>query len=267
MTERNRPAAVARNGKGETRRARRTDPGLETRMRIIESAEELFADSGYEGASLRKIMANAKVSISLINYHFGNKEGLLRAIFEHKAAPLNEERRALIRNAVTANDVPRLDDLLRGYFLPSFRDSLLRRHRKDHFMRLVSRIGSDNSEIAHAMMREFFDDFQYEFIEALKLALPGLPEEDLYWRLHCLLCIVTHSLNNPVRILHLSGGQCDLRDVDYAFEHLLPFLKAGLLAAPPAPSGDVNRASKADAARSARAASKKPQRTPLLTER
>lgn len=257
--------AFAKNGKIAKPRARRSEPGQETRMRIIESAEELFADSGYEGASLRKIMANAKVSISLINYHFGNKEGLLRAIFEHKAAPLNDERRALIRAAVAANAVPRLDDLLRAYFLPSFRDSLLRRHRKDHFMRLVSRIGSDNSEIAHAMMREFFDDFQYEFIEALKLALPDLPEEDLYWRLHCLLCIVTHSLNNPVRILHLSGGQCDLRDVDYAFDHLLPFLKAGLSAAPSV-RNDVKRAAGTDATPETRAASKKSDRAPAHTE-
>ena len=258
-------ASVTKSGRAGAKRTRRSDPGQETRTRIIESAEELFADSGYEGASLRKIMANAKVSSSLINYHFGNKEGLLRAIFEHKAAPLNEERRALIRAAVTKNDVPRLDDLLRGYFLPSFRDSLLRRHRKDHFMRLVSRIGSDNSEIAHAMMREFFDDFQYEFVTALKLALPDLPEEDIYWRLHCLLCIVTHTLNNPVRILHLSGGQCDLRDVDYAFEHLLPFLKAGLLAPAVDVPNDVNRASRTEAARGARA-SKKSQRAPALTE-
>src|SRR5690606_34714402 len=67
--------------------ASRNQSGDKTRIRIIEAAEELFADAGYEGASLRKIMANAGVSISLINYHFGNKEGLLRAIFQHKAAP------------------------------------------------------------------------------------------------------------------------------------------------------------------------------------
>lgn len=130
-------------------------------------------------------------------------------------------------------------------------------------MRLVSRIGSDNSEIAHAMMRAFFDDFQHEFIKALKLALPDLPEEDIYWRLHCLLCIVTHSLNNPVRILHLSGGQCDLREVDYAFEHLLPFLKSGLTAPSPDVPDDLRQASKADLERGT---SRKARRTPALSE-
>lgn len=205
----------------------RNQSGDKTRIRIIEAAEELFADAGYEGASLRKIMANAGVSISLINYHFGNKEGLLRAIFEHKAAPLNKERHNLIQAAVAANSVPDLDDLLRGYFLPSFRDSLMRKPA-DHFMRLVSRIGSDNSEISRQMMREFFDEFQRHFVAALKLSLPHLDDETILWRLHCLLCIITHTLNNPGRIYDLSGGACDFHDVDYAFEHLLPFLRAGL---------------------------------------
>lgn len=206
--------------------------GDKTRIRIIEAAEELFADAGYEGASLRKIMANAGVSISLINYHFGNKEGLLRAIFEHKAAPLNKQRHDLILAAERAHPVPKLDDLLRGYFLPSFRDSLLRKPQADHFMRLVSRIGSDSSEIAREMMREFFDDFQRHFIAVLKLALPDHDEETLLWRLHCLLCIIIHTLNNPRRIYDLSGGVCDFHDVDYAFEQLLPFLRAGLEAPP-----------------------------------
>jgi hypothetical protein len=56
-------------------------------------------------------------------------------------------------------------------------------------MRLVGRIGSDRSEIAQQMMREFFDGFQRDFIQVLKSALPHLNEKDLYWRLHCLLCI------------------------------------------------------------------------------
>jgi AcrR family transcriptional regulator len=223
----------------------RNQSGDKTRIRIIEAAEELFADAGYEGASLRKIMANAGVSISLINYHFGNKEGLLRAIFEHKAAPLNKQRHDLILAAERANPIPKLDDLLRGYFLPSFRDSLRRKPHADHFMRLVSRIGSDNSEIAREMMREFFDDFQRHFIGVLKLALPEHDEETLLWRLHCLLCIIIHTLNNPGRIYELSGGVCDFHDVDYAFEQLLPFLRAGLEAPPAKMAPRVGKTSRA----------------------
>ncbi len=229
-----RSESVAHSPKGGGRRAQAGDT---TRVRIIESAERLFADNGYEGTSLRGIMADAGVSISLISYHFGNKEGLLRAIFEQKAAPMNAQRLAWIQKAVADNTVPDLAELLRGYFLPSFRDSMMRKRRPDHFMRLVSRIGSDRSEFARAMMREYFDDFQREFISAIARALPHLSEEDLYWRLHCLLCIITHTMNNPGRIYELSGGKCDFTEVDHAFEHLLPFLIEGMRAPMPARVG------------------------------
>lgn len=202
--------------------------GDKTRIRIIEAAEEMFADSGYEGASLRKIMARANVSISLINYHFGTKEGLLRAIFNHKATPLNQQRLEWIKAVMEASTPPNLDDLLRGYFLPALHDSIGRMPKPDHFVRLVSRIASDNSDIARSMMREFFDEFQWRFAAALSLALPHLDKENILWRLHCLLCIITHTLNNPGRLYELSQGDCDFREVDYAFEHLLPFLRAGL---------------------------------------
>ncbi len=222
------------------RRNRRTNHGDDTRARIIDAAEVMFADHGYDGTSLRGIMAKAGVSISLINYHFGNKEGLLRAIFEHKAAPLNRERLALIEEAVAARSVPKLEDLLRAYFLPSFKDSLPRKHRRNNFMRLVGRIGSDQNKTVSAMMTEYFDEFQRRFIAALSKALPTLSEEELYWRLHCLLCIITHTLNNPDRIYVLSDGRCDLRKVNDAFEHLLTFLVGGMTAPPPSVDNRLN---------------------------
>lgn len=203
--------------------------GDKTREKIMDSAELLFADHGYEGTSLRGIMAHADVSISLINYHFKTKEGLLRAIFETKTEVISNQRRDWIHAAASAKSPMQLEEILRGYFLPSFRNSL-RHQRTNHFMRLVGRIGSDRSEIAQQMMREFFDGFQRDFIQVLKSALPHLNEKDLYWRLHCLLCILTHSINNPRRIYELSKGTCDFTKVDEAFEHILPFLTEGLRA-------------------------------------
>jgi AcrR family transcriptional regulator len=213
--------------------------GDKTREKIMASAEILFADHGYEGTSLRGIMAHADVSISLINYHFGTKEGLLRAIFENKTGPLSKQRHDWIQAAAAVKSSSQLDEMLRGYFLPSFRNSL-RHQRTNHFMRLVGRIGSDRSEIAREMMREFFDGFQRDFIETLKPILPHLNEKDLYWRLHCLLCILTHTMNNPRRIYELSNGACDFTKVDEAFEHLLPFLVEGLRA--PAPKASAKAA-------------------------
>ena len=57
-----------------------TRPSKITRMQIIKAAARIFAEHGYEGASIRSIVANADVNQAAINYHFGSKEGLYRAV-------------------------------------------------------------------------------------------------------------------------------------------------------------------------------------------
>jgi AcrR family transcriptional regulator len=56
--------------------------GEETRGRILAAALELFAESGFEGASTRAIAERATVNLPAIQYYFGSKEGLYRAVVE-----------------------------------------------------------------------------------------------------------------------------------------------------------------------------------------
>jgi len=67
--------------------------GAETREKILDAAEALFAEHGFEGASMRMITARAGVNLAAVNYHFGSKENLLREIFRRRLAEITEERR------------------------------------------------------------------------------------------------------------------------------------------------------------------------------
>ena len=55
-------------------------PSEITRERIMKAAERLFAERGYEGTSVRAIVAKARVNQAAINYHFAGKEGLYREV-------------------------------------------------------------------------------------------------------------------------------------------------------------------------------------------
>ena len=57
---------------------------LETKERILDAAERLFADEGFAATSLRQITAEAGVNLAAVNYHFGSKESLLTAVFERR---------------------------------------------------------------------------------------------------------------------------------------------------------------------------------------
>jgi AcrR family transcriptional regulator len=70
-----------------------TRPSDYTRDRILKAALKLFADLGYDGASVRAIVAKAKVNQAAINYHFAGKEGLYRAVLQVAFEALTHDAR------------------------------------------------------------------------------------------------------------------------------------------------------------------------------
>ncbi len=55
---------------------------MSSREHLLEVATRLFARRGYSGTGLRKLAEEAGAALSMVNYHFGSKQGLLEAIFD-----------------------------------------------------------------------------------------------------------------------------------------------------------------------------------------
>src|SRR5436190_6178087 len=71
---------------------RMTRPSDVTRERILKAAERLFAEAGYDGTSIRAIVAKAKVNQAAINYHFDGKDGLYREVLRVAFRGLTEHQ-------------------------------------------------------------------------------------------------------------------------------------------------------------------------------
>ncbi len=61
-----------------------------TKDRILDAAEELFAQHGFAGTSLRQVTSRADVNIAAVNYHFGSKENLVNEVFKHRMDEMSE---------------------------------------------------------------------------------------------------------------------------------------------------------------------------------
>jgi len=86
---------------------------LETRRRLIATAEYLFAEIGFDAVSLRQIAAAAgQRNTNVVRYHFGNKERLIEAIFEHRQAELEPIRVAMLAKVPEDAGAEAIDDLL-----------------------------------------------------------------------------------------------------------------------------------------------------------
>ena len=101
-----------------------TRPSKITRMRIIKAAARIFAEHGYEGASIRNIVASADVNQAAINYHFGSKEGLYRAVLSGALQVLLEAD----ESSTTPQALPR-EAALRAFIGRQLRPMLARDER------------------------------------------------------------------------------------------------------------------------------------------
>src|SRR3989440_1166893 len=69
------------------------DPtSADTKTRILDAAEVLFMEHGFEATSLRSLTAAAAVNLAAVNYHFGSKEELFQAVLTRRLDPMNQER-------------------------------------------------------------------------------------------------------------------------------------------------------------------------------
>src|SRR6188768_2729855 len=80
----------------QTRPARKGMPldatSADTKTRILDAAELLFTEHGFEATSLRSLTAAASVNLAAVNYHFGTKEELFQAVLTRRLDPMNQER-------------------------------------------------------------------------------------------------------------------------------------------------------------------------------
>ena len=71
---------------------RAVKPQHETRTRILDAAEELFMQHGFEATSMRLLTAKAGVNLAAVNYHFGSKDALIEALFRRRV----EDRKSVV---------------------------------------------------------------------------------------------------------------------------------------------------------------------------
>lgn len=146
-----------------------------TRERLLDEAERLFSERGFEGVSVREIAAAAEANVAAVNYHFQGKESLYHAVLERRVLPKRDKLLAgLDRVEAEPTDDPmaRLELLFRS-FICTHLDDALRGPGGARGLRILSREMSDPRQGAHVVVRGLIQPVR-ERIGALMAEL--LPE-------------------------------------------------------------------------------------------
>ena len=211
-----------------------------TKDRILAAAEELFARTGVARTSLRAITALARVNLAAVNYHFGSKDGLVEEVYRRRLEPLNRARLANLDRLEKRARKPSLEAILEAFMTPV---ASLARDPAQGGPTVMRLLGQTHAE-AEAPFKAWFAGEYRRVLEryhaALCKALPGLPPEDVRWRLQFLVGALTYPVAERQLVELVSGEAIDPDDVSLVVQRLLPFVAAGFRA----PSGTAQAAAR-----------------------
>jgi AcrR family transcriptional regulator len=199
-----------------------------TKDKIIEIAERLFGEQGYEATSLRHVIFEAGVNLAAVHYHFGSKEELLDAVVLRGAVPMNVERLALLdryEKEAGPRPVP-VEKILRAILVPTFRTA----ERSPQFVKLMGRLYGEG--LMPAMVAKHFHPLVDRFMDAMRRSLPDLPPEELFWRVQFMFGAMAQILRGPHLLPPPQSGVAAAGSEE-TVERLIGFLVAGFHAPVP----------------------------------
>ena len=208
-----------------------------TKERILDAAESLFMEHGYEATSLRAITAAAAVNLAAVNYHFGSKEELFQSVLTRRLDPMNQARlEMLTRLEAKAAPAPLpCERILLALLFPALELARDRKRGGKDFLRLLGRAYADPAPFIRRFLSERYKVMTARFKAAFGRALPELPRKELSWRLHFIMGALSYTLagTDALKLIAELNPQQTTND-EILLRRLAPFLLAGLTA--PLPS-------------------------------
>lgn len=211
--------------------------GTTTKESLLDAAEALFAEHGIAGASLRAITTRAGANVAAAHYHFGSKKGLARAVLSRHLGPINEERLRLLDAAEAEGEKPDLEALVSAFVAPVVRRARAQPDRGRRLAQIFGRVMTVPDNTLREMLIAELAEVIRRFSAAFARALPHLPQQTLFWRIHFMVGAMAHTLAGSHMIEAVTEGLCCTDDLDIMVDQLVTFLAAGL-AAPATATGE-----------------------------
>ena len=226
---------------------RAVKPPHETRTRILDAAEELFMQHGFEGTSMRLLTAKAGANLAAVNYHFGSKDALVEAVFRRRLDPMNTARIAELdrlekQDKDGAGRAPSPQQIIGAFVGASLRMIEDSKNGGRNVIRLLGRTDTDPQKHIRSLIGQLYAPAMERFKAAFERSLPQMPRDELVWRIHFMFGTLAYTLAATDTVQLIAGCKPEDRyDARLLEARLSAFLQAGLLA-PLHDAGDVKKA-------------------------
>lgn len=205
-----------------------TKEAKETRQRLLDAAEELFAQQGFKGTAIRDITTKAERYPASINYFFGNMQELYEELFRRRLREMRDTRLAGIKAAMAGRSKPTLEKLIRAYavaFLEPFKDP----KRSRRFMQLFARELVEQRLPKNMILEEMATPVMTAFEEAIITLCPDIDKRDVQKSINSIIGQLVHVMHVKT-IFEGVQGTIAANDIDETIEHIVKFSAAGIRA-------------------------------------
>jgi len=205
----------------------------DTVTRILDAAEELFAEKGFSETSLRTITAKADVNLAAVNYHFGSKKALIQAVFARFLGPFYKLVESSLDTHERQNpgEILSIEDILRFVARAMASVSQGDRERLAIFMRLLGLAYNQGQGHLRRFLQTEYRSMFKRVMALIAKATPELQPVERFWRFHFMLGAAAFTLSSMENLRaiveHDFDTKCTEEDV---VRYLLPFLAAGIRA-------------------------------------
>jgi len=208
----------------------------DTKEQILNVAERLFAEQGFAGTSLRSVVREAKVNLSAVNYHFGSKEGLLRAVIARTAQPIVESELNKLKQYQAKYENPTVEKILEAFLTPALEVILNSNNRFNETSaqhniscaRFMGRCRLEPDPVRKIAEQEF-GETQRAFLDALGRSLPDLSRTELTWKLDLVIAVLLRVLteaNKPGALIQNNNPETIKTTVSKLIRFLAPALRS-----------------------------------------
>ncbi|TAE77672.1 MAG: TetR family transcriptional regulator [Verrucomicrobia bacterium] len=201
-----------------------------TKQKLVEAAEALFADEGFDRVSVRDITTRAGANVAAVNYHFGSREGLLALVMARQINPVNEERLArldALERKIGGKALP-VEEVLDAFVRP-FATQVRRSELSEKlFFKLMGRMFGQQGGELPPVVEALFVTVMGRFQRAFAKSLPGLAVEEIWWRMHLMAGAMIHTMAQADTLQRVSGGDSGTPGIEQTLSRFIRFAAAGM---------------------------------------
>ena len=198
------------------------------REKILDVAEELFAEKGYAKASIREITKRANCNISAVNYYFHGKENLYVEVFRRHMYAIRDQRILAIREFLSKKEEQRtLEELIQS-FATAFLEPFLQNGTGQRLMALMMRERNDPHLSRHMFVEEMIQPVKTTMKEALLQICPGLSDAAAELCIHSIVGQLVHIIQAQELFEGMDKATLPVLDLPNAVKHVVRFSVGGI---------------------------------------